>query len=525
MVDTSNTLASKKASASEAAHQVTEMFSKQSKLPVFEERIQRVQWKDVREQALLGKGAFSDVYRVEIDTPEFKNKKCAIKYLSTKITSCAEEEDFDLAAIDLAMEADLLSRLQHENIVTLHGIYGGDLNTAYVNSKGNFLIIDVLEDTLAKRLEKSRRKERHRLIHSVSSTKLIERIENVALGVARGMEYLHKNNVIFRDLKPDNVGFDIHGKPIIFDLGFARELHNVQKGEIVGSLRYMSPEMAFAQDPSLPSDVYSFGVLLYEVCTLLKPFKRFKNRADFTQNVLLGDYRPSLSSIPSKAIKDIISKSWDSEPSNRPDMTSIVKAIRIESALAGAHTDLLAPPRRGRSVSNAGKQANQALKRRNTLANCKWDTLGSSQRPPLEIEGPDEDNKFDGSDLTLQDSSSSLLLNKRNSRNSLHRKNSLNDSSSSLLNRKNSLNDSMSSLLRRKNSLNDSSSSLLNRKNSISSSWGGHTSITSFGSETTLNSTDSKAVSEFTLGRLRKPFRRPSFIGFVIPKQETRTEA
>lgn len=493
-MDTNSSVASKRAGASEAAYQVVEMFSKQSKLPVFDDRIQQVQWEDVKEQSLLGKGAFSDVYRVEIDMPELKNKRCAIKYLSSNIINCTEEEDFELAAIDLAMEADLLSRLHHENIVTLHGVYGGDLNTAYVNSKGNFLIIDVLEDTLAKRLDRRRMKERRRLIHSVSSTKLIERINNVALGVAKGMEYLHKNNVVFRDLKPDNVGFDIHGKPIIFDLGFARELHNVQKGEIAGSLRYMSPEMAFAQDPSLPSDVYSFGVLLYEVCTLQKPFKRFKNRAEFTENVLLGDYRPSLSSIPSTAVRDIISKCWDPDQEKRPDMASVVKALRIESALAGAHADLVSP-RRGRSVSYPGKQGISALKRRNTLANSKWDSLGkmsAQEMPPIEVQGPSEDTKGNESGIDVSDSS-------------------LNDSSSS-------------PFLNKRNSFHDSSSSLLNRKNSVSS-WS-RTSITSIGSEATFISTDSKAVSEFTLGRLRKPFKRPSFINFVIPKPaETRTEA
>lgn len=486
-MDIDSILSSPRSSASQAAHEAVSEYSNQSKLAVLEERTRPVKWKDIREQSLLGKGAFSEVYRVEVDTAEFEDKKCAIKLLSPKITNSTD--NFDLAAIDLAMEADLLSRLNHENIINLHGIYGGELESSYVKSRGNFLIIDVLEDTLAKRLERSRIKERRKFGNSVSNSKLIERIENVALGVAKGMEYLHNNGVIFRDLKPDNVGFDREGRPVIFDFGFAREMHLVQKGEIAGSLRYMSPEMAFGQDPSLPSDVYSFGVLLFEICTQQKPFRQFKSRSDFTENVLLGDYRPSLSPIQSKSIRDVISKSWDPDQTVRPDMSSTVKVLRVESALAGYRIQSESVrPIRTRSVSYIG---NPNLKRRNTLANCKWDSIGKSsaknstffKRQSCRIEGTSLVSNSDHagnyvSDVSLADTSSSSILNRRHSGSV-----------------------SMKRL-----------------------SWS-RSSFTSIGSLSTMDSNDSKAISEYTLGRLRKPFKRPSFINFVIPKPEVQANS
>ncbi len=484
-MDINTIISSPRDRASRAAHDVSKMLSKQSKLQVLNDRVRPIMWADVREQSLLGKGAFSEVYRVEIDEPELRKKNCAIKFLSPKITNVSDG-DFDLAAIDLAMEADILSRLNHENIITLHGIYGGDLSTAYTKSRGNFLILDVLEDTLAKRLDRCRIKERRRFTNTVSNTKLIERIENIALGVAKGMEYLHDNGVVFRDMKPDNIAFNSEGKPVIFDFGFAREVHLTQKEEIAGSLRYMSPEMAFGQNPSFPSDVYSFGVLLFEICTLQKPFKQYKNRADFTENVLLGDYRPSLSPILSKSIREVIARSWDSEQEVRPDMTTIVKVLRVESALA-ANQDRSDEKRPRRSMSFAGTPT---LKRRNSLENYNWDSIGKSsaqnstfsKRPSFKNEGSavapaaNFDGESSNSDVSLGEASVMLAVPTRRSSGSMNMK-------------------SMSSWSR-----------------SSFASMGSMASMTSIVSDTTANSSDSMTISQFTLGRIRKPFKRPSFI-------------
>lgn len=357
--------------ASQAAHESIEHFSRLSKLQVVKERIHPVAWEDLKQHQLLGKGAFSEVYRVDINTTEMRGKRCALKYLKPTITD-KTEGDFDLAAIDLAMEANLLSRLNHENIIELHGIYSGELKSCYADSeRGYFLLLDQLQDTLPKHLERARAKERRRILsNSVSSDKILDRLKNIALGVSKGLEYLHSNQIIFRDLKPDNIGFTQRGNPVIFDFGFARELHTLQGDEIAGSLRYMSPEMAFGQNPSLPSDVYSFGVLLYELCTLQKPFKRFKERSIFTENVLVGNYRPSIATIPSDSIHDLISSCWDPDPEKRPEMSYVVKVLRVETALTFSRRQSLDMPLDSSGSLHGGpcRTISIGLMRRNSLA-------------------------------------------------------------------------------------------------------------------------------------------------------------
>ena len=95
----------------------------------------------------------------------------------------------------------------------------------------------------------------------------------------------------------------------------------------------MSPEIGLSQGATLASDVYSFGVLLYELCTLEKPFKQYKGRPEFIQDVFLNNYRPDLANISSKAIRDLISNCWHKEQSKRPNMKTAGNILRVETAL------------------------------------------------------------------------------------------------------------------------------------------------------------------------------------------------
>ena len=51
-----------------------------------------------------------------------------------------------------------------------------------------------------------------------------DRLNDIAIPIAEAMKYLHSKNVIYRDLKPSNVGFDQNGTIKLFDFGLAREI-------------------------------------------------------------------------------------------------------------------------------------------------------------------------------------------------------------------------------------------------------------------------------------------------------------
>mmetsp|Transcript_11503 Transcript_11503/g.29113 ORF Transcript_11503/g.29113 Transcript_11503/m.29113 type:complete len:604 (-) Transcript_11503:269-2080(-) len=141
--------------------------------------------------------------------------------------------------------------------------------------EGYFLLLDVLTEVLSDRFARERI-QRRRTPESKREPNTKEamhhRIQHTATGIVDGMRYLHSKNIILRDLKPGNVGFDEGGNIRLFDFGMARRVSDCVQDEICGSPRYMAPEIMEGKGYTLKVDVYSFGIMLYELCTLEVPF-------------------------------------------------------------------------------------------------------------------------------------------------------------------------------------------------------------------------------------------------------------
>lgn len=87
------------------------------------------------------------------------------------------------------------------------------------------------------------------------------------------IEHLHKNNIIYRDLKPDNVVIDKNGHAKLTDFGLSKEeiLDNTSTSSFCGSVAYLAPEMLNKTGHGKSVDWYLLGVLLYEMLNGLPP--------------------------------------------------------------------------------------------------------------------------------------------------------------------------------------------------------------------------------------------------------------
>ena len=150
---------------------------------------------------------------------------------------------------------------------------------------------------------------------------------------------------MYRDVKPDNIGFDVRGDVKLFDFGLAKELHPHQRRsdgtflltEDTGSPRYMAPEVALGQPYSETADVYSFCILLWEMLSLDPPFKDFTMPL-LTKSVYRGGLRPKCNTKWSRIVQRLLQHGWHSIGQQRPSMAATIESIRTElSNTTGAY--------------------------------------------------------------------------------------------------------------------------------------------------------------------------------------------
>jgi serine/threonine protein kinase len=317
--------------------------------------------------------ASSDV-SLSSDTEDL-SKFYACKCLSSR--TMASPKQFISGATDLVAEAFLLSRLSHPNIIRIYGVTAGNTSEAFLKRGGYFLMLEVLDSTLNDMIQVWRRDPVSSLQDffkkANSSIPSVEERLSIIMGVAKGMEYLHSQNILFRDLKPHNVGLDREGNVRLFDFGLARETTQQQRSGIAGSLRYMSPETLMHKFTCQASDVYSFGVLVWELCTLLIPYPDFQRPSEFKQAVGVEGHRPDGGAVD-HPVKTLIEECWTGDPSQRTTFSRIVSVLEgycgnsygsSKQGLARAH---LAPSSRTSSrLSRSSSASKSSLRKINAV--------------------------------------------------------------------------------------------------------------------------------------------------------------
>ncbi|KAL7540272.1 hypothetical protein ACHAXR_009994, partial [Thalassiosira sp. AJA248-18] len=212
----------------------------------------------------------------------------AMKCLRPQIRS--DVRQFIIGVEDLVHETALLASLDHPHIVKLHG---RAISNSFRLSDGYFILLDKLEDTLEERLDSWKDDLRGKGVGSKSPPSFSQL--KTACSLADALSYLHSKNIVFRDLKPANIGFDSMGVLKLFDFGFA---FSVTKGllyDICGTPRYMAPEVGLKRGYGIPADVHSFGILFWQICSLKQPFAHIMSAGELHESVWEKGLRPKLS--------------------------------------------------------------------------------------------------------------------------------------------------------------------------------------------------------------------------------------
>jgi len=334
---------------------------------------------EIRHGKVLGVGGFGIVYEVErfdLDDDDEEEKlgnetsdahpaerhllqeqclrqgapRYCLKHLHKALTPTEQAR----GKVDFALEAHFLSRLSHPHIsesTTQHASFFCFTHTPLtVQLRGTaqgspladdhwFIILDRLETTLDHRL-KEWKEVHHQNSPAVWPSSrhhmqdlMLQRM-TVVYELSTALAHLHQHALVYRDVKPENVGFDKDGSVQLFDFGLCTSVQSKPKVDggyhltgCVGSIPYMAPEVYQRQPYDNKCDVFSLAVLLWEVLSLQAPWGQLSSE-QFEKRVVHGNQRLRVPHSWPTATKSLLPKAWNADPTSRPDMQIIASLLQ-----------------------------------------------------------------------------------------------------------------------------------------------------------------------------------------------------
>lgn len=275
----------------------------------------------------IGAGGMSDVYKAK---DQVLGRFVAVKVLKPEF---AEDVNF---VTKFHTEAQSAAGLQHPNIVNIYDV-GSEEHMHYI-------VMEYVEGiTLKTYIEKKGQLNYKEAI-------------SIAIQVARGIEAAHNNNIVHRDIKPQNIMISNEGKVKVTDFGIARAAtSNTIHSDVMGSVHYTSPEQARNGFVDGKSDIYSLGIVMYEMVTGRVPFDGDTTVAIAIQHlqeemVAPSVYAPDLPISLEKIILKCTQKSQDRRYATMGELLVDLKKalmtpdddfVRIDSGVSQAKTTII----------------------------------------------------------------------------------------------------------------------------------------------------------------------------------------
>jgi tRNA A-37 threonylcarbamoyl transferase component Bud32 len=271
-----------------------------------------------RLDAQIGSGGMSTVYRAFDAVLE---RRVAVKLMHAEIAADSDQLE------RFRREARAVAQLSHPHVVGVIDA-GEDEGHPYI-------VFEYVEgETLKDRI---RRMDRLPVDEAIA----------YAIEIARALGAAHAQQIVHRDVKPQNVLIDEEGSAKVTDFGIARSLDEeglTAEGRVLGTTDYVSPEQALGRDVNGQCDIYSLGVVLFEMLTGDVPYHSENPVAVAMKHVRedLPDVqlrRPEVSASLASVLDRMTDKDLDGRyPDAHELVADLEDALAIEAARSGKST-------------------------------------------------------------------------------------------------------------------------------------------------------------------------------------------
>lgn len=245
----------------------------------------------------VASGAYGDLYK-----GTYHGQDVAIKvFKPERITSEMETE--------FAQEVFIMRKVRHKNVVQFIG--------ACTKPPGLCIVTEFMVGGSV-----------YEYLHKRKGMFKLPALLKAAIDISKGMNYLHKNDIIHRDLKCANLLIDENEIVKVADFGVARV--KVQSGVMTaetGTYRWMAPEIIEHKPYDHKADIFSFGIVLWELLTGKLPYE-YLTPLQAAVGVVQKGLRPTIPKNTNPKLAELLERCWQQDPTLRPDFSEIIEILQ-----------------------------------------------------------------------------------------------------------------------------------------------------------------------------------------------------
>ncbi|XP_062086878.1 serine/threonine-protein kinase STY46-like [Humulus lupulus] len=253
--------------------------------------------KHLKFEKMVASGSYGDLYK-----GTYCSQEVAIKILKPERINTDMQREF-------AQEVFIMRKVRHKNVVQFIG--------ACTKPPSMCIITEYMSGGSV-----------YDYLHKKRGFFKLPTLLKVAADISKGMNYLHQNNIIHRDLKAANLLMDENGVVKVADFGVARV--KAQSGVMTaetGTYRWMAPEVIEHKPYDHKADIFSFGVVLWELLTGKLPYE-FLTPLQAAVGVVQQGLRPPIPKQTHPKLVEILGKCWERDPALRPDFSEIIDILQ-----------------------------------------------------------------------------------------------------------------------------------------------------------------------------------------------------